>query len=81
MKTKMSDRDSAAEQSEFAAHIGIDWADRKHAWTMRTADGKTHRGELDQTPEAIDVWAAELEQRFPGRQIAVALAQLPQFES
>jgi transposase len=75
MKTKMSDRDSAAEQSEFAAHIGIDWADRKHAWTMRTADGKTHRGELDHTPEAIHVWAAELEGRFPGRRIAVALEQ------
>ncbi len=60
---------------EFAAHIGIDWADQKHAWSMRTADGKLHRGELDNTPEAVHVWAAELERRFDGRPVAVALEQ------
>jgi transposase len=65
----------AVEEAEFAAHIGIDWADQKHRWTMRTADGKLHRGELDHTPEAVHVWAAELEQRFAGRRIAVALEQ------
>lgn len=63
------------EKIEFAAHIGIDWADEKHAWSMRTADGKMHRGELKQSPGAIEVWAAELEQRFAGRPIAVALEQ------
>jgi transposase len=42
---------------------------------MRTADGKLHRGELDHTPEAIQVWAAELEQRFAGRPVAIALEQ------
>src|SRR5215471_11329899 len=60
---------------EFAAHIGIHWADQKHFWTMRTADGKTQRGELDNTPEAVQVWAAGLEQRFGGRRVAVALEQ------
>jgi len=64
-----------AEEVEFAAQIGIDWADQKHRWTMRTADGKRQRGELDHTPEAVQVWAAELEQRFAGRPIAVALEQ------
>ena len=71
----MSDLDQAALKREFAAHIGIDWADQKHFWTMRTADGKTQRGELDNTPEAVQVWAAELEQRFGGRPVAVALEQ------
>ena len=42
---------------------------------MRTADGKMHRGELDNTPEAVEVWASELAQRFAGRPIAVALEQ------
>src|SRR5215467_1878474 len=51
------------------------WTDRKHFWTMRTADGSEQRGDLDNTPEAIQVWAADLEQRFPGRLIAVALEQ------
>lgn len=60
---------------EYAAHIGIDWADQKHVWSMCTAEGQRHRGELEQTPEAIQVWAAALEQRFAGRPIAVALEQ------
>jgi transposase len=59
----------------FAAHIGLDWADKKHFWTMQTADGKRTRGELKHTPEAIEAWAAELAQRFGGRPIAVALEQ------
>lgn len=42
---------------------------------MRTADGKSQRGELLNTPEAIQVWAAELARRFDGRPIAVALEQ------
>ena len=62
-------------EAEFAAHIGIDWADKKHFWAMRTADGKRHRGELDNTPEAVEVWATELAHRFGGRPIAVALEQ------
>lgn len=62
-------------EAEFAAQIGIDWADQKHFWVMRTADGKQHRGELDNTPEAVEVWASELAQRFGGRPIAVALEQ------
>lgn len=71
----MSDLNNPNRESEFAAHIGIDWADRKHFWAMRTADGKLQRGELDNTPEAIQTWAVELAQRFSGRPIAVALEQ------
>lgn len=60
----------------YAARIGIDWADRKHNWSMQV-NGKTsvERGELKNTPEAIDVFAKELAQRFPGEKIAVALEQ------
>ena len=61
--------------AEFAAYIGIDWADQKHFWAMQTADGARQHGELDNTPEAIQVWAAELQQRFPDRPVAVALEQ------
>src|SRR5262245_39712432 len=71
----MSTLISAAEPIEFAAHIGIDWADRKHVWSMRTADGKIQRGELDHTPEAVQVWTAGLAQAFGGRPVAVALEQ------
>ena len=71
----MSSPTSTTQPVEFAAHIGIDWADDKHVWAMRTADGKLHRGELDHTPEAVQTWAAKLEQDFGGRPVAVALEQ------
>lgn len=65
-------------QTEFAAFVALDWADRKHAWAMQIAGGNQRRiqeGELDNTPEAIERWAAELAQRFGSRPIAVALEQ------
>ena len=72
----MSQRKSAEDQNpSFAAHIGLDWADKKHFWSMRTADGKRTHGELKHTPEDIEVWAAGLAQQFGGRPIALALEQ------
>src|SRR6266480_2337023 len=63
-------------ESEFAAFIGIDWADQKHAWAMQTpSDNTLMQGELDHTPEAIEAWAIELSRRFSGQPIAVALEQ------
>lgn len=63
-------------QTEFAAFVAIDWADRKHAWALQvpgSSDRET--GTIDHTPEAVDVWAAELRLRFGGQPIAVALEQ------
>ena len=71
----MSTLNSVEPNESFAARIGLDWADQKHFWTMLTADGKRTRGELAHTPEAIEVWAAELAHRFDGRPIALALEQ------
>lgn len=59
----------------FAAHIGLDWADKKHYWSMKTADGKRSRGELEQSPEAIDLWIAELMARFGDRPIVIISEQ------
>ena len=62
--------------TEFAACLALDWADQKHAWALRVAGHRhTHQGELENTPEAVETWASELEQRFGGRPIAVALEQ------
>ena len=71
----MSPNDAKAERQLYAAWIGLDWADQKHFWSMFTADGKRTHGQLDNTPEAIEVWAAELAQQFGGRPVAVALEQ------
>src|SRR5512136_692072 len=61
---------------EFAAFVGIDWADRQHVWALRQAGSSTiESGQLDHTPQAVDQWAVKLAQRFAGRPIAVALEQ------
>jgi len=66
---------AAAPAPKFAARIGLDWADQKHYWSMLDSNGKKTRGQLDNTPEATEVWAAELAQRFGGRAVAIALEQ------
>ena len=42
---------------------------------MDADGGVPELGELDNTPEAVAVWSAELEQRFGGRPIAIAVEQ------
>lgn len=61
---------------EFAAFIGLDWADQKHDVVVRAADAEQgeHR-QLEHSPEALDAWAAELRQRFAGRPIALCFEQ------
>ena len=64
------------QEREFAAFVGIDWADLKHAWALQIPGHRdVERGDLDHTPEAVEAWAAELASRFGGRPIAVALEQ------
>jgi transposase len=61
---------------EWAAFASIDWADKKHAWRLVPADSSSHeQGSLENTPEAVDVWATSLSVRFGGRPIAVILEQ------
>jgi transposase len=61
---------------QYAAYIAIDWADKKHAWAMQVAgSGKIEQGGVDSSPEAMEIWAAELATRFQDKPIAVALEQ------
>ena len=63
-------------EPEFAAFVAIDWADKKHYWCLGEAGSqKGERGELENTPEAVEVWVAELRWRFGERPLAVALEQ------
>jgi transposase len=61
-------------QEEFAALVGIDWADRRHAVCLQDT-GKSAREftTLVQKPEVIDAWATALCRRFAGRPVAVCL--------
>ena len=65
---------NAKNENEFVAFLGIDWADERHAWALQTSAGVEH-GILAHTPEAVEAWAAELQCRFAGGLIAVALEQ------
>lgn len=63
-------------EPNWAAFAAIDWGDREHFWALQPVEGgKIERGKLENTPEAVEVWAAELQQRFGGRPVAVALEQ------
>jgi transposase len=59
---------------EFAAFIGLDWADAKHDICLQVA-GSDNRDVkvLEHQPEAIEAWATALLQRFGGGPIAIAL--------
>jgi transposase len=60
----------------FAALVGLDWADEKHAVVLLPADNQIkEHATLEHTPEAVSEWVAQLRQRFPGGKIAVILEQ------
>jgi transposase len=66
-----------AQEPQFAAFVGIDWADQRHVWCLQVA-GSTQResGELEHKVEAVEAWVAQQCQRFGERPIAVAVEQV-----
>jgi transposase len=63
-------------QDDYAAFIAIDWADRKHAFSIQVAgQRKKETGTLEQKPEVIGPWVAKLRERFGGRRVAVGVEQ------
>jgi transposase len=66
----------ADERIELAAYIGLDWADKQHAISLRAAGSKkVERLKLANNPEAIMEWIAELRTRFKGAKVGIALEQ------
>ncbi len=61
-------------EEQFAAFIGIDWADSKHDLCLRKS-GSHHResSSLTHTAEAIEAWANALRRRFGGKPVAICL--------
>lgn len=67
---------SLDDKAQFAAFVGIDWADQKHVWSLQVAaTGKREHGEVGHSPEEVEEWTNGLMARFPGQQLAVALEQ------
>lgn len=62
--------------ANYAAVVGIDWADRKHDLCLQAAGSeRRERLVLEHRPEAIDEWACALRVRFGGQPVAICLEQ------
>jgi transposase len=60
----------------WAAFAAIDWASQTHSWALLPANADSvETGKLDNTPEAVELWAGALRSRFPQGPIALALEQ------
>lgn len=53
--------------------VGIDWADKEHAFCIRTPDGKLHSGSFHHSPKAIAQWVEEWIKRYPNLSIDVCI--------
>lgn len=68
--------ETAQQPPEFDAYVGLDWADRTHVISLRSADSnQVERSELAHKPEALAAWVSDLQRRFGGRRVAVAVEQ------
>lgn len=57
---------------DYAAIVGVDWADQKHdVCEVDIASGHRLASVISSKPESIQEWAIDLQQRYPGRQVAV----------
>src|SRR4030095_9711946 len=58
----------------FAAFLGLDWADAKHAFSLKAA-GTVQREflSLEHSPETVHTWVQTLRTRFNGQPVAVCL--------
>jgi transposase len=62
--------------NQYAACLGIDWADKKHDLCLfDTTTGKKTKQILPHTPQAINEYFTNLRARYPGQKIAVGLEQ------
>ena len=62
--------------SEVVAWVGLDWADQRHEIRLQAVGSeRIESGTVEQKPEAVHAWVAELRARFPQGRIAVALEQ------
>ena len=53
--------------------IGIDWADKTHAWHCVDSAGNVSYGELDQSPVGIQRWVASIRKQSPEATIEICI--------
>lgn len=60
--------------SQYAAHIGLDWADKKHdVCLMFNEKSQMEYDQFEHTPQAIDDWVLTLRKRIPNQRVAICL--------
>jgi len=65
---------TASVRPRIAAGIGLDWADQKHAVCLQASGSReVEHLVMEQKPEALHAWVAELRRRYPQGRLAIAL--------
>jgi transposase len=68
--------ETSTSNSEVVAWIGLDWADQAHEIRLQAVGStRVESCTVQQKPEALHAWVAQLRARFPQGKIAVALEQ------
>ena len=63
-------------ENEIVAYVGLDWADQQHVICWQAAgSARVQSAVVQQRPEELQAWVAELRQRFPQGLVAIALEQ------
>jgi len=63
-------------EQEIVLYTGVDWGDEKHSVHLQAeGGGKIEHLELEQKPDVLHDWVAQLRQRSGGRKVAIAIEQ------
>ena len=66
--------ETSASNPEVVAWVGLDWADQSHEIRLQAVDSpRVESFTVEQKPEALHTWMAQLRMRFPQGRIALAL--------
>ena len=61
---------------DVVAYIGLDWGDQRHAIAVQpAAGGRVEHSELEQRPDTLHAWVAQLRRRFGSRPVGIAIEQ------
>jgi transposase len=62
--------------ADVVACIGMDWGDTRHAVQLQRVDGgPIEPRDLEQKPDVLHAWVAQLRQRFPEGRVGIAVEQ------
>jgi transposase len=58
---------------DWIACVGLDWADQKHAYEIRSRDGGRSSGSVMAAPEHLHAWMAQVRAQFPDGRILLVV--------